>query len=74
MKKIGATKFKEQCLALLDRLAPEGLVVTKHGRPVARVIPYPRRSENLIGCLRDKIEIHGDILSTGVTWDVDAQS
>ncbi len=74
MKRIGAAKFKEQCLALLDRLTPEGLIVTKHGRPVARVIPYPQRSENLIGSLRDKIEIHGDILSTGIAWDVDAQS
>ena len=30
MRTIGATKFKEQCLALLDNLGPEGLVVTKH--------------------------------------------
>ena len=39
MKTIGATEFKEQCLALLDQLDAEGLVVTKHGKPVARVIP-----------------------------------
>ena len=74
MKKIGAAKFKEQCLALLDKLTPEGLIVTKHGKPVARVIPYPRQPENLIGCLAGKIEIHGDILSTGLSWDADAQS
>ena len=40
MKRIGAAKFKEQCLALLDQLAADGLIVTKHGRPVARVLPY----------------------------------
>ena len=74
MKKIGAAKFKEQCLALLDRLTPEGLIITKRGKPVARVIPFPRQPENLIGCLRDKIEIHGDILSTGTTWDANDQS
>ncbi len=34
MKTIGAAKFKEQCLALLDRLDADGLVVTKHGKPV----------------------------------------
>ena len=33
MKTIGAAKFKEQCLALLDRLDMEGLVVTT-GRPL----------------------------------------
>ena len=42
MKKIGAAKFKEQCLALFDKLTPDGLIITKHGKPVARVIPYPR--------------------------------
>ena len=40
MNEIGAAKFKEQCLALLDQLDADGLIVTKHGKPVARVIPY----------------------------------
>ncbi len=74
MKSIGAAKFKEQCLALLDKLTPDGLIITKHGKPVARVIPYARKSANLIGTLRNKIEIEGDILSTGTAWDADAQS
>ena len=74
MKAIGAAKFKEQCLALLDKLTPDGLVITKHGKPVARVIPYPRSSADLIGSLRDKIEIEGDIFTTGIEWDADAES
>ena len=73
MQTIGAAKFKEQCLALLDHLGPEGLVVTKHGRPVACVLPYERRFESLIGSLRHKIEIRGDIVSTGVHWNADAE-
>jgi len=73
MKRIGATKFKEQCLALLDTLTPEGLVITKHGKPVARVIPFPRQPADLLGSLGEKIEIRGDILSTGMAWDLDAQ-
>ncbi len=71
---MGATKFKEQCLALLEKLSPEGLLITKHGRPVARVIPYPQGSADLIGSLRDQIEIRGDILSSGIAWNADAQS
>lgn len=74
MLKIGAAKFKEQCLALLDKLTPEGLIITKHGKPVAKVIPYPRPSGDLIGSLRGKIEVRGDILSTGLDWDSDAES
>lgn len=74
MKTIGAAKFKEQCLALLDKMSPEGMVITKHGKPVARVLPYPQRPEAMIGALRDKITMKGDILSTGESWDADAQS
>ena len=73
-KTVAAAKFKEQCLSLLDNLEPEGLVITKHGKPVARLIPYARESASLIGSLRDKLEIRGDILSSGVRWDADAES
>jgi len=73
MKSIGVAKFKEQCLALLDELTAEGLIITKHGKPVARVVPYPRPSGDLIGSLRGKIEVHGEILSTGLGWDARAE-
>ena len=65
---IGAAKFKEQCLSLLDSLEPDGLVITKHGRPVARVLPYPKHPRDLIGSLKGKIRVHGEIFSTGETW------
>ena len=39
MKVIGAAKFKEQCLGLLDNLGNDGLIITKRGRPVARLPP-----------------------------------
>ena len=74
MKTMGAAKFKAHCLALFDKLSPEGIVITKHGKPVARVLPYPQRPEAMIGALRDKIVVRGDIFSTGESWDVDAQS
>lgn len=72
MKTIGVTEFKQRCLALLDRLAPDGLVITKHGRPVARVIPVGSESSDLIGRFADKIEIKGDIESTGIAWDAES--
>lgn len=74
MKAIGAAKFKEQCLALLDRLDADGLVVTKHGKPVARVLPYERRFAPLIGSLKDKIRVRGDLQTTGTRWKADAES
>ena len=74
MKTIGAAKFKEQCLALLDQLDAEGLVVTKHGKPVARVIPYDQQDADLIGSLKHKVKVQGDIFTTGLRWNPDAQS
>ena len=74
MKTMGAAKFKKQCLALLDQLDAEGLVITKRGKPVARVVPYDREFAGSIGSLRGKIEIRGDIMSTGVRWNADAES
>ena len=72
-KTMGAARFKEQCLAVLDRLGPEGLVITKRGRPVARLLPYDQEFASLIGSLRDKIRVSGDIMTTGVRWDADDQ-
>ena len=73
MKTIGAAKFKEQCLALLDRLEPEGLVITKHGKPVATLKPYAASSASLIGSLAGKIEIHDEAFSTEQDWDALAE-
>jgi len=69
MNQIAASKFKEQCLALLDRLGPDGLIITKHGKPVAKLMPLQSQPRELIGSLAKKIRIHGDILSTGTTWN-----
>lgn len=74
MKTIGAAKFKEQCLALLDDLGDDGLVITKRGRPVARLLPYERRHAGLIGSLSRKVKVRGDILSTGLEWEAGAES
>jgi prevent-host-death family protein len=68
MKRIGAAKFKEQCLSILDEVDDEGIVITKRGKPVAKLIPINAESGDLIGALEGKLRIKGDILSTGVRW------
>jgi prevent-host-death family protein len=72
MRTIAAAKFKQRCLALLDTVGPEGLVITKHGRPVARLVPFKPGNGDLIGCLAGKIEVHGDLMSTGEVWDAES--
>jgi len=72
MKEISASKFKEQCLWLLDHLGPDGLVVTKHGKAVARVIPANSDCADLIGSMRGKVKVTGDVFSTGVAWNAES--
>ena len=69
MKTIGAARFKEQCLALLAELDEDGIVVTKRGRPIARVLPIHEREDNddLIGSLKGSLHILGDV-EVPVAW------
>ena len=71
MRTIEIAKFKEQCLGLLEELDADGLIVTRHGKPVARVVTFGRQHDDrqcadLIGSLRHKIRIRGDIMTTGL--------
>jgi len=69
MKTMGTAEFKKKCLAVLDTIGPEGLVITKHGKPVAKLVPIATESAALIGCLKGKIAIQGDLHSTGLRCD-----
>lgn len=72
--RLAAAEFKARCLELMDRVRETGAeyVVTKHGKPVAKLVPICADSTDLIGSLKGKIEIHGDILSTGIEWDAES--
>lgn len=69
MRTIKISDFKQHCLSLLERLDPEGLVVTKRGKPLARVLPFQRDCSALIGALKGKIKVKGDIFTTGMKWN-----
>ena len=72
MKRIPAAQFKAQCLALLDRVDPEGIVITKHGKPVATLLPMRSECAALIGSMQGRIVVKGDIKSTGIKWDAES--
>ncbi len=69
---ISASKFKEHCLSLLDSVTPDGILITKHGKPVARLVPANANPSELIGVLKGKVKIKGNLLSTGVRWDAES--
>jgi prevent-host-death family protein len=70
-RSISASAFKARCLALLDRVAETGesVVVTKRGRPVARVVPARRADAT---SLRGSVTLRGDIVAPILDdWNLD---
>jgi prevent-host-death family protein len=66
MKTLPAGIFKAQCLALMDEVEAtrEPIVITKRGRPVARLVPVEVEKDDIFGFMAGKgtITILGDIV------------
>ena len=61
---VPATKFKAKCLELMDRVAERRAtyVITKRGRPVAKLVPAdPPKRKSVFGCMADQTEFVGDL-------------
>lgn len=68
---IPAAVFKAQCLKVMDEVARTGqpVVITKHGRPVARLVPVPAEPRSLFGYMKNTVKIKGDIVApTDESW------
>ncbi len=73
MKTIPAGTFKARCLAIMDEVQSkrEAVVITKRGKPVAKLVPVARQKDDIFGFFqgKGKIEIKGDIISPAFTPD-----
>ena len=71
---VPAGEFKARCLKLMDavRATRRAIVITKRGKPIAKLIPLGTDSASLIGSLRGKLKIKGDIMSTGIKWHAES--
>lgn len=69
MPTIPADKFRADCLKLLDAVARtrNAVVITKHGKPIARLLPYsaPNRDRSLAGSV---LHESGSPYNTGDEW------
>jgi prevent-host-death family protein len=65
MRTIPAGQFKAQCLKIMEevraRRAP--VLITKRGKPLAKLVPPDEKVHDVFGSLSGKIEILGDIVS-----------
>ena len=62
-KQIAAGEFKAKCLALIDEVNQTGeeIVITKRGRPKAKLIAFrPSRKDPFFGRLKGIVRIVGD--------------
>ena len=70
MKTMAAGKFKDLCLKTLDEVARtrSPVVITKRGRPVAKLVPCtpPSAKRSLAGSVLQEV---GDPFSTREAWD-----
>jgi len=68
MKTMPAGEFKARCLRIMDdvQLTREAILITKKGRPVAKLVPAEDRPEDVFGCMKGEVEIVGDIVSPAI--------
>lgn len=74
MKRMPAGEFKARCLTVMEDVneTREPVLITKRGRPVAKLVPAERAGQDFIGRLEGRIRILGDIespIETAETWE-----
>lgn len=73
--RVTATSFKARCLAMLDEVAESGaeLIITKHGRPVARVSPVDEDA-SLQGSVRILVPEDELLAPIGEEWGTGSET
>jgi prevent-host-death family protein len=75
MKQMRASAFKARCLKIMNEIQATGepVIVTKHGKPVVKVIPIKPENDDIFGFMAGKAKIIGDIESPVVPlkdWNI----
>lgn len=67
---VPASTFKARCLSLLDEVARTrtGIVVTKHGKPVAKLVPLDNEPMPTLGSVTLLVDDDEAYFSTGESW------
>jgi prevent-host-death family protein len=74
MQTVKASVFKAKCLHLMDFVNESGeeIVITKHGKPVSRLVPYRKQVDSLFGLHKDVVKSSEHLLEpVGDEWDVE---
>ena len=72
MEKNPISEVRERLLSLVDDLPREGVIITRHGNPIAKLMPVRTATADLIGSLKSIItDPDDDLLSAEVRWDAE---
>ena len=74
MRTVPAGEFKTHCLALLKEVSQKQntIVVTKHGKPIAQVVPFKKKKETYQNPLQNCIVFEKNIIDPlDVEWEAD---
>jgi prevent-host-death family protein len=65
MKTMAAGAFKVHCLKVMDEVQSkrQAVLITKRGKPVAKLVPVGKEKDDIFGFLKGKGKITGDIVS-----------
>jgi antitoxin (DNA-binding transcriptional repressor) of toxin-antitoxin stability system len=71
MKKMAAGSFKSKCLAVMDEVHAkcETVVITKHGKPVAKLVPWNTEKDEIYDFLGGKGAVVGDVIAPALSAD-----
>jgi prevent-host-death family protein len=71
MKTMAAGEFKVHCLKVMDEVQAkrQAVLITKRGKPVAKLVPVEKEKDDIFGFLKGKgkIEINADIISPAIS-------
>ena len=70
---VTASEFKAKCLRMLDEIAEHGdtLIITKRGKPIAKIEPFASAGKRLRGSWKGIVKIKGDIVNFRDDWGPD---
>lgn len=71
MKTMAAGSFKVHCLAVMDEVQAkrETIVITKYGKPVAKLVPADQDVDDIYNFLAGKGAITGDVVSPAISHE-----
>jgi prevent-host-death family protein len=72
IQKLGAGEFKSKCLQLMDDVQKnrKSIIITKRGKPVAKLVPVEPEAQNFFGCLKGSVRVSSDIIAPiDVDWE-----